>query len=210
MPKGARYLGRRPAFPQWCENPIEGRRIAVGDAAFAYDPLAGQGIRFALASAFAAASVIQDWKENGDHGAANRFYRDFVGQARVRHLEFLAKLELDLPADVLESLAEQRSLLRKHRLRRVKHRQPHRHRSRDYPLGQECSPLARGRGSFTICGSCRKICVLGCVNNLLNISRSRCRTSPCCAFLVHSQRCIESNYLMKMALRVRHFSYIES
>jgi len=103
-PNGARYLGRRPAFPQWCENPIEGRRIAVGDAAFAYDPLAGQGIRFALASAFAAASVIQDWKENGDHGAANRFYRDFVGQARVRHLEFLAKLELDLPAEITEPL----------------------------------------------------------------------------------------------------------
>ena len=103
-PKGARYLGRRPAFPQWCENPIQGRRIAVGDAAFSCDPLAGQGIRFALASAFAAASVIQYWKENSNRGAANRFYRDFVGQARVRHLEFLAKLELDLPADVLEPL----------------------------------------------------------------------------------------------------------
>jgi 2-polyprenyl-6-methoxyphenol hydroxylase-like FAD-dependent oxidoreductase len=130
--KGGRYLGRRSAFPQWCENPTEGPRIAVGDAAFAYDPLAGQGIRFALASAFAAASVIQCWKENGDRGTANCFYGDFVRQARARHLEFLAKLELDLPADVLESLAEQRSLLRKHRLRRVKHRQPHRHRSRDY------------------------------------------------------------------------------
>jgi len=97
MPKGARYLGRRPAFPQWCENPIEGRRIAVGDAAFAYDPLAGQGIRFALASAFAAASVIQCWKENGDHGTANCFYGDFVRQARARHLEFLAKLEPIFP-----------------------------------------------------------------------------------------------------------------
>jgi len=108
-PKGARYLGRRPAFPQWCENPIQGRRIAVGDAAFSCDPLAGQGIRFALASAFAAASVIQYWKENSNRGAANRFYRDFVGQARVRHLEFLAKLELDLPADVLEPLPKRLS-----------------------------------------------------------------------------------------------------
>ena len=103
-PRGARYLGRRPAFPQWCENPIVGSRIAVGDAAFAYDPLAGQGIRFALASAFAAASVIQCWKEEGDHEAASRFYLDFVGQARVRHLEFLAKLEIDLPPEALDPL----------------------------------------------------------------------------------------------------------
>jgi hypothetical protein len=95
-PPGARFLGRRPAFPQWCENPVVGRRIAVGDAAFAYNPLAGQGIRFALASAFAAASVIRTWAEKGDRDAARRFYRGFVAQARIRHLEFLRKLELDV------------------------------------------------------------------------------------------------------------------
>jgi 2-polyprenyl-6-methoxyphenol hydroxylase-like FAD-dependent oxidoreductase len=95
VPAGARYLGRRPAFPQWCEDPIRGRRIAVGDAALAYDPVAGQGIRFALASAFAATSVIFTWAGNGDAEAATRFYREFVAHARIRHLEFLAKLDLD-------------------------------------------------------------------------------------------------------------------
>jgi hypothetical protein len=92
-PAGARPLGRRPAFPQWCEEPVRGRRISVGDAALAYDPLAGQGIRFALASAFAASTVIHAWAGNGDAEAAARFYRDFVDHARIRHLEFLANLD---------------------------------------------------------------------------------------------------------------------
>lgn len=103
-PDGARHLGRRPAFPQWCEDPVRGRRIAVGDAALAYDPLAGQGIRFALASAFAAASVIHTWAGNGDSDAATRFYRDFVAHARIRHLEFLAKLDLDRGPEIQEPL----------------------------------------------------------------------------------------------------------
>jgi hypothetical protein len=94
-PAEARFLGRRPAFPQWCEKPIDGHRIAVGDAALAHNPLAGQGIRFALASAFAATSVIQAWADKGDARAACRFYTSFVAQARIRHLEFLHRLELD-------------------------------------------------------------------------------------------------------------------
>ncbi len=100
VPAGARYLGRRPAFPQWCEDPVRGKRIAVGDAALAYDPLAGQGIRFALASAFAAAPVIRAWTGDGDPEAAERYYRSFVAHARIRHLEFLAKLELDEAPEV--------------------------------------------------------------------------------------------------------------
>jgi hypothetical protein len=105
-PAGARFLGRRPAFPQWCENPIEGSRIAVGDAALAHNPLAGQGIRFALASAFAAASVIQTWARDGDREAAQSFYRNFVAQARIRHLEFLEQRELDATADIPQALPE--------------------------------------------------------------------------------------------------------
>jgi hypothetical protein len=104
VPPGASYLGRRPAFPQWCKEPVQGRRIAVGDAALAYDPLAGQGIRFALASAFAAASVIHTWTEGGDAEASTRFYRDFVAHARIRHLEFLSKLELDQAPETPEAL----------------------------------------------------------------------------------------------------------
>jgi flavin-dependent dehydrogenase len=64
----------------------------------AHDPLAGQGIRFALASAFAAASVIQTWADKGDREAARCFYRSFVAQARIRHLEFLEQRELDAAA----------------------------------------------------------------------------------------------------------------
>ena len=91
----ARYecSGRRPAFPQWSENPILGRRLAVGDAALAYDPVAGQGIRFALSSAVAAVAVINTLRVSpGDDGAAQRFYRNFIAQARQRHLEFVDQL----------------------------------------------------------------------------------------------------------------------
>jgi hypothetical protein len=105
-PAGARFLGRRPAFPQWCESPIKGRRIAVGDAALAYNPMAGQGIRFALASAFAAASVIQTWAHHGDRAASHRFYSSFVAQARIRHLKFLEKQELDAAAEIPQPMPE--------------------------------------------------------------------------------------------------------
>jgi hypothetical protein len=105
-PFGGRYIGRRPAFPQWCENPVQGCRIAVGDAALSYDPLAGQGIRFALASAFAAASTIQTWAENGANEVATRFYAEFVTQARLRHLRFLEKLELEQPPELPQPLPE--------------------------------------------------------------------------------------------------------
>jgi hypothetical protein len=89
----ARYLGRRPAFPQWCDKPVDGRRIALGDAAFAFDPIAGMGIRFALASAFAVTPLVRAWSDNSpdaDVHMAVRFYERFVSQARVRHLDFLA------------------------------------------------------------------------------------------------------------------------
>jgi len=88
-----KYLGRRPAFPQWSENPIHGRCLAIGDAALAYDPIAGQGIRFALASALAAATVINTARNSpGERPAALRFYSDFLAQARQRHLRALDTL----------------------------------------------------------------------------------------------------------------------
>jgi hypothetical protein len=88
-----RFLGRRPAFPQWCQAPIRQRRISVGDAALAYNPIAGHGIHFALASATSAAAVIRAWQA-GPEAAANaeRYYRAFVESARTRHLEFLRTL----------------------------------------------------------------------------------------------------------------------
>jgi flavin-dependent dehydrogenase len=87
------YLGRRPAFPQWTEHPIQGRRLTVGDAALAYDPVAGQGIRFALSSAFSAVAVINTLKKHpGGGAAAERFYNTLIRQSTQRHLQFLRDL----------------------------------------------------------------------------------------------------------------------
>jgi flavin-dependent dehydrogenase len=92
------YAGRRPAFPQWSDDPISGRRMAVGDAALAYDPLAGQGIRFALSSALTAASVINTWRTTPSQAAAaERFYRSFVARCRQTHLEFIDRLRGEPP-----------------------------------------------------------------------------------------------------------------
>ena len=87
------HIGRRPAFPQWSENPVQQRRLAIGDAALAYDPLAGQGIRFALSSAMTAAAVVNTWRNSprGRERAAH-FYYDYVDQSRRRHLEFISQL----------------------------------------------------------------------------------------------------------------------
>jgi len=94
------YRGRRPAFPQWAEQPVEGRRLSVGDAALAYDPIAGQGIRFALSSALAVATVVNSWKHTPTKTeAANRFYRDFIVRARQRHLQFVDAARLGAPAE---------------------------------------------------------------------------------------------------------------
>jgi hypothetical protein len=88
------YAGRRPAFPQWCKNPVLKSRLAIGDAALAYDPLAGQGICFALSSAFAASATIRTWRDAPlQRHKANRFYRDFVDQRRRRHLNFLERAQ---------------------------------------------------------------------------------------------------------------------
>jgi flavin-dependent dehydrogenase len=94
------YVGRRAAFPQWSESPVRRRRLAIGDAALAYDPVAGQGVRFAISSAFAAASVIQTWRDlPGKRATAERFYRNFVSQCRRSHMGFLEQLRApDQPA----------------------------------------------------------------------------------------------------------------
>jgi hypothetical protein len=87
---GCVFAGRRPAFPQWCDSPVRGRRLAVGDAALAHDPIGGQGIRFAISSAFAASSVINTWQTSpAQSGAAERFYDKFVERCRHSHLQFV-------------------------------------------------------------------------------------------------------------------------
>jgi flavin-dependent dehydrogenase len=86
------YVGRRPAFPQWCDQPIYRRRVAIGDAALAHDPISGLGIRFALSSALAAASVLNTWRDARLEDGATEYYRQFIAQCRQRHLRFLQEL----------------------------------------------------------------------------------------------------------------------
>lgn len=85
------YLGRRPAFPQAAAAPLRGRVIAIGDAAFSHDPIGGRGLSFALGSAFAAASVVQTWRDHPARSpAASAYYQDYVAAEKDRHLAFLA------------------------------------------------------------------------------------------------------------------------
>lgn len=87
------YAGSRSAFVQWSREPVSAMTLAVGDAAFAHDPIGGQGIRFAVGSALAACSVIRTWYDSpGDAAFASTFYRDFVETERTRHLSFLDRL----------------------------------------------------------------------------------------------------------------------
>jgi hypothetical protein len=85
------YLGRRPAFPQSAATPLRGRVLAIGDAAFSHDPIGGRGLSFALGSAFAAAAVLQTWR---DHPArwqdAAAYYADYVAAEKRRHLAFIS------------------------------------------------------------------------------------------------------------------------
>ena len=95
-PENIVYLGGRPAYPQWASAPVARRRIAIGDAAFACDPIAGQGIRFAMHSVLHAIAVVSGWMHGSSKNSpTERFYQAFVRQARVRHLEFVAKLKGD-------------------------------------------------------------------------------------------------------------------
>lgn len=85
------YVGRRFCSPQWAEKPSELNRISVGDAAFAYYPLAGMGVRFAITTAMAAAAVLQTrWFRPETAKVADEYYRELCEAARVSHLANLA------------------------------------------------------------------------------------------------------------------------
>jgi flavin-dependent dehydrogenase len=101
-PVNAAWSGRRAAAQQWSERPVDGRRIAIGDAAHAYAPLAGQGIRFALASARIASSVVCSWAISPESGLrASVFYDDFVHHSVRRHRRWLTELA-DRPSSARE------------------------------------------------------------------------------------------------------------
>lgn len=89
--------GTRAASVQWCYEPARPSRLAVGDAALAYSPLAGMGVRFAIASAFAAAATLTSWRD-GDVDSATEYYRSFVRGARDRHLAHVAQIDGEVEA----------------------------------------------------------------------------------------------------------------
>ena len=84
-----RRVGIRSSAVQWSLRPIRRRQIAIGDAALAVNPIAGQGIRFALNSAIAAAAVIRTWLAGDRAPYVFDYYHHFVDSARRRHLTAL-------------------------------------------------------------------------------------------------------------------------
>lgn len=89
-------VGTRPAGVQWSGRPVSPGRLAVGDAALALSPVSGQGLRFAVASALAAATVLASW-HTGGAAPARDYYRSFVDGARARHLAKLATIGAAAP-----------------------------------------------------------------------------------------------------------------
>lgn len=66
-------------------DPIDDRRIRIGDAALAVDPLSGNGIFQALSTALIAPSVINTILRRPDNkNLAQRFYRERVNHAFMR------------------------------------------------------------------------------------------------------------------------------
>jgi hypothetical protein len=91
-------VGIRPAAVQWSCQPVGSGRLAVGDAALALNPLAGQGLRFAVSSALAAAAVLRSWRA-GRSPLASDYYRCFVDGVRSRHLAKLAVIAGGSPSE---------------------------------------------------------------------------------------------------------------
>ena len=85
--------GVRCASVQWSTRPVLRRQLAVGDAAVALNPLAGQGVRFGLSSALAAAAVVRTWADGGSDSLAHGYYQSFVDGVRTRHLANLAEIQ---------------------------------------------------------------------------------------------------------------------
>jgi hypothetical protein len=113
-------IGHRTASIQWSQNPVQLGLLAIGDAALSYNPIAGNGIRFGLASALAAANVLTTWRD-GNAEVASEYYRRFVAAARKRHIEFVHKVlvghststskpSTDLPANRLVRFSAGRCL----------------------------------------------------------------------------------------------------
>src|SRR5574337_642400 len=92
---GVVEVGVRSASVQWSVRPVRRRQLAIGDAALALNPLAGQGVRFALASATAAAAVLRTWADGGSDRLSSGYYQSLVDGVRTRHLAKLAEMRGD-------------------------------------------------------------------------------------------------------------------
>lgn len=84
-------VGIRPAAVQWSNQPVAPGRLAIGDAALALSPITGQGLRFAISSALAAAAVLNTWND-GNTKLASDYYRRFINGVRSRHLTKLTTI----------------------------------------------------------------------------------------------------------------------
>jgi 2-polyprenyl-6-methoxyphenol hydroxylase-like FAD-dependent oxidoreductase len=79
------------ATPYVCESPIDATSAAVGEAAFAIDPISSSGVQCALASGITAAIAIHtilDRPSNTE--AAIRFYTSHVQRASSQHARWTA------------------------------------------------------------------------------------------------------------------------
>jgi flavin-dependent dehydrogenase len=89
-PAEARFVSRRFCSPQWALTPLAKHRLSVGDAAFAYYPLAGMGVNFALTTAMAAAAVLHTrWRCPAPCDIADEYYVELCEAARISHLTTL-------------------------------------------------------------------------------------------------------------------------
>jgi 2-polyprenyl-6-methoxyphenol hydroxylase-like FAD-dependent oxidoreductase len=80
------------ATPYVCDAPIDARGAAVGEAAFAIDPISSSGVQTALASSIAAAIAINTiLRRPEDAAAAIAFYTAHVARASARHTAWAAE-----------------------------------------------------------------------------------------------------------------------
>lgn len=80
------------ATPYVCDSPIDATSAAVGEAAFAIDPISSSGVQCALASGITAAIAIHtilDRPANAE--AAIRFYTSHVQRASSQHTRWTAE-----------------------------------------------------------------------------------------------------------------------
>jgi 2-polyprenyl-6-methoxyphenol hydroxylase-like FAD-dependent oxidoreductase len=97
---GAAPATRRAAGAQRGAEPLTRQRIAIGDAAFAQDPMNGQGQSFALTSAALAAATIRTCAEQPALApVARAFYADAVARAG-RHADSPGRAESSHPIDL--------------------------------------------------------------------------------------------------------------